>query len=339
MPITSPYSPGIDRFIDSLNTTFLQVLGLEPNFLLDDLKPGKRYGLISFSGLKATNALVPSDRQNTRGSYEDRSLEFSFMLSSTASGIVAAQKEAATLLLALDHGLPFLKNFVAGEGTGIYDFQPTGDISVVCGQSEKPPYSWNLDAVGQATAPITILKDLEGAHQSSPLLEITPAPPTPPITSSPYVESISQVIGSANQQFINALSLEPYTQFNLKEGKLYGLMWVRSLRREEGRRTANGHWQKVGLSVELEIHASAKDYREASRLAGRMTADLDNVIPYIKPLVEGDSTIYDFQPTSDIRVKYSQSLKPPRPFLVSVSCAAVMPAVLQKDRMGAHTTV
>lgn len=338
MPLSSPYSPGLSNFINSLYSSFGQVFNLEPNFPLSDLKPDKRYGLVSFNGLKARDDLILSDRINTRGSYEDRALGFDFLISSTARDAIAAQKEAITLLLSLDHGIPLMKYYVAGEGTSIYDLEPVGDIRVVAGQSEKPPYTWYLDATCTCLAPIEILKDLDGAHKSSPMLVPTTAALVPSIMTSPYIESISEIVTSANQQFAIALSLQPYSRFDLKPERLYGLMHVRSLQTEGKHRATIGHWQHVNFGIELEIHAIADSYKTAQMLAGRMALDLDNAIPAIKPLIEGNSTIYDFQPSSDIKVNCNQSLKPPNPYLITVSCEALMPAVLQKGKMGEHVT-
>lgn len=338
MPITSPYSPGLSNFIDSLYKSYQHVFSLEPNYPIGDLKQNKFYGEILFTGLKSRNDLIPNDRINTRGSYEDRPLGFRFLISSTAPNAITAQKKAVALLLSLDHGIPQMKYFVAGEGTSIYDMQPIGEILVVSKQSEKPPHTWYLNATCDAVAPMEILKGLQGEHKFAPVLIPSPAPTPPPIASSPYIESIANVIASANQQFAKALELQPYSRFDLKSEHLYGLMHVRSLRTEEGRRTANGSWQRMGLGVELEIHAIASTFKTAQMLAGRMCLDLDNVIPAIKPLVEGDGSVYDFQPASDIRVNYVQSTKDPKPYIVTVSCEAVMPAIIQKARMGEHVS-
>lgn len=332
----SPYSIGVRKVIESLSQQYNAVLGLDP-FRMDDLEPGRLYGLCQFNALLPDNPLDSNQRQNTRNTFEDRALSFDFLLSSTAPNGIAAQAKAIALLLQIDHAIPFLKYFVAGEQSGVYDLQPSGEARVVAGQSQKPPYTWYLDATCEAIAPIAILKDLGGAHKASPqLTDETPSPPLPPITSSPYIEPMTQVILSANQKFAEVFNLSPYQKYDLKVGNLYGLIWVRSLRPETGKRIARKRWEKVAFGLELELHAATSTYREAQMLAGELAMDLDHVIPYIKPFVDGSSTIYDFQPIGDISTNITAQLKEPHGYVVVVSCKGTLPAAIFKDNVGAH---
>lgn len=334
----SPYSIGIRKVIESLSQQYDSVLGLEP-FRMNDLEPGKLYGLCQYNGLLPNNPLDNNQRQNTRNTFEDRALSFDFLLSTTAPNGIAAQAQAIALLLQIDHAIPFLKNFVAGENTGVYDLQATGEARVIAGQSQKPPYTWYLDATCEAIAPIAILKDLNGAHKDSSVLAVQgPVPPLPPVTPSPYIQPMTEVVLSANQKFSNTLGLAPYQKYDLKVGELYGLIWVRSLRPVEGRRIARKRWEKVAFGLEMELHAAVATYREAQRLAGELTMDLDHVIPYIKPFVDGSSTIYDFQPIGDIRTNITAQLKEPHGYVVVVTCQGTMPAAIFKDAVGAHGT-
>lgn len=339
-PVTSPYAQPIAQFIESIFPAYSKAFGLEKKFLETDLELGKRYGLLSYTGLKAKN---PDLQQNTRTTYEGRSLGFDFLISSVTSSAISAQEEAITLLLSLDNGLPQMKNYLSGENTGIYDFHIQDEIYTITGQNTKPKttngkdtYLWYIDATCPVLAPNFILKSLEGGHRQPPVEALFPAP-LPPVTSSPYIDGMKTVVRSVNEQFGKYLDLKPYTRLDIDAGALYGLMRVRSLRTEDGRRTANGNYQKMGLNVEFVIHAATNDgYVAAQASAGEMSVNLDNAIPAIKPLIEGDSTIYDLQPGSDIRVNIGRSLKPPHPHLVTASCSAVMPAIINKDRVGIH---
>lgn len=332
----SPYSIGIRKLIDSMLEQYHSVLGLEP-FHMDDLELGKLYGLCQYNGLLPDNPLDNNQRQNTRNTFEDRALSFDFLLSTTAPNGIAAQAKAIELLLQIDHAIPLLKNFVAGEQTGVYDLQPSGEALVTAGQLQKPPYIWSIRAICEAIAPMAILKDLGGAHKVSPSLSVQgPTPPLPPVTPSPYIEPMTQVILSANQKFAEAFGLAPYQKYDLKVGELYGLIWVRSLRPADGKRIARKRWEKIAFGLELELHAVAPTYREAQRLAGELSLDLDHVIPYVKPFVDGNSTIYDFQPSGDIKPNITAQLKEPHGYIVTVTCQGTLPAAIFKDTVGAH---
>lgn len=158
--IVSPLAQSAEEFIVSLNKSFLEVFGLQPVFTFDDVLPGKKYGLISFS------KTAPKEKRLISGAQQNVA-KFLVLIVIGAATKIEADAKAFGMAQTVDHAIAAIKDIINAPNF-IYEIKFDGEFDAVPRQSLKEPHAWMVDLSFEVTVEYVVMKDATGKHTLLP---------------------------------------------------------------------------------------------------------------------------------------------------------------------------